>query len=412
MTPLTCTPLADWHREHGARMTSFAGWNMPLHFSSGILQEHLGVRKFGGLFDISHMGRFRITGPDAVTFLRRVLTNDAARLELWQAQYTILAQEVGSALDDAYLFRFPDGYCLVVNAANTEQDWHHLKEHAKGLSVALEDITGTTGMLAVQGPRTEELLQKLLTEGQLPPPARNSVSEARLLDIDLRISRTGYTGEPVGFELFLPAEHTLRVWEGLVEAGESLGIRPVGLGARDTLRLEAGLTLFGHELGLAPDGTPIPVFAAPSASVAVNLAPDRGDFIGRRALEAQSAAYRSYRQGTTHPHESLPRLIRPLAILGPGVARQGDEVYWHGQKVGWVTSGTVVPYWVFTGEEANAVPTEKTARRAIALAYLNAEVPQEAFVEVNVRGRTLPARVVRRHGRSDLPPYFRPIIVQ
>ena len=393
-------------------MTGFAGWTMPLHYSSGILQEHLSVRKFGGLFDISHMGRFRITGPDAVPFLRRVLTNDAARLELGQAQYTILAQEDGSALDDAYLFRFPEGYCLVVNAANAEQDWHHLKEHAQGFSVLLEDITGTTGMLAVQGPRSEELLQKVLTQGELPPPVRNRVSQARVLDIDLHISRTGYTGEPVGFELFLPSEQTLRVWERLVETGEALGIRPIGLGARDTLRLEAGLTLFGHELGLAPDGTRIPIFAAPSANVAVNLTADRGDFIGRGALEAQAAAYQSYRQGTVQPRESLPRLIRPLAILGPGVARQGDEVYWNGQRVGWVTSGTVVPYWVFTGQDADAVPTDETGRRAIALGYIDAEVPREAAVEINVRGRALPTRVVRRHGRSDLPPYFRPIIVQ
>lgn len=412
MTSLKCTPLADWHKQHGARMTGFAGWTMPLHYSSGILQEHLSVRKFGGLFDISHMGRFRVTGPDAVPFLRRVLTNDAARLELWQAQYTILAQEDGSALDDAYLFRFPEGYCLVVNAANAEQDWHHLKEHAQGFSVLLEDITGTTGMLAVQGPRSEQLLQKVLTQGELPPPVRNSVSQARVLDIDLRVSRTGYTGEPVGFELFLPSEQTLRVWERLVETGEALGIRPIGLGARDTLRLEAGLTLFGHELGLAPDGTRIPIFAAPSASVAVNLTADRGDFIGRGALEAQAAAYQSYRQGTVQPRESLPRLIRPLAILGPGVARQGDEVYWNGQRVGWVTSGTVVPYWVFTGQDADAVPTDETGRRAIALGYIDAEVPREAAVEINVRGRALPTRVVRRHGRSDLPPYFRPIVVQ
>ncbi|MBC7239564.1 MAG: glycine cleavage system protein T, partial [Chloroflexi bacterium] len=224
------------------------------------------------------------------------------------------------------------------------------------------------------------------------------------------VSRTGYTGEPVGFELFLPSEQTLRVWQRLVATGESLGIRPIGLGARDTLRLEAGLTLFGHELGLAPDGTRIPIFAAPSASVAVNLTADRGDFIGRGALEAQAAAYQSYRQGTVQPRESLPRLIRPLAILGSGVARQGDEVYWNGQRVGWVTSGTVVPYWVFTGQDADAVPTDETGRRAIALGYIDAEIPREATVEVNVRGRALPARVVRRHGRSDLPPYFRPIV--
>ncbi len=412
VTLLKSTPLGDWHKEHGARMTGFAGWSMPLHYSSGILQEHLSVRKFGGLFDISHMGRFRVTGPDAVLFLRSVLTNDAARLELWQAHYTILPREDGSALDDAYLFRFPDGYWLVVNAANAEQDWHHLQEYAQGLSVLLEDMTGTTGMLAVQGPQSEELLKKVLTEGTLPPPVRNTVSQARLEDIDVRISRTGYTGEPVGFELFLPTEDTVRVWERLVEAGESLGIQPVGLGARDTLRLEAGLTLFGHELGLAPNGTPIPIFAAPSASMAVHLTPDRGDFIGRVALEAQAAAYQSYRQGPTQHSESLPRLVRPLAVLGPGIARQGDEVYWNGQRVGWVTSGTVVPYWVFTGQEPDAIPTEETGRRAIALAYINADVPREAAVEINVRGRLLPARVVRRHGRSDLPPYFRPIIVQ
>lgn len=411
VSELKTTPVTFWHKAHGGRMTAFAGWQMPLHFSAGILQEHLTVRRYGGMFDVSHMGRFRVTGPGAVTFLQRVLSSDVAALAPWRAQYTILPREDGSALDDAYLFRFGEEYWLVVNAANTEADWVHLVEESKKFSVTLNNLTADTAMFAVQGPQSESLLQRLLTGGRLPEAGRNALSEADLDGISVKISRTGYTGEPIGFEVFLAAENAASLWQRLIEAGEPLGITAIGLGARDTLRLEAGLTLFGHELGTDPDGRPIPVLAAPSAAVAVSLAADKGEFVGRQAIQWQMEIYQKYRTGEAGPNSVLPRIVRPLAILDPGVARQGDEVYWQGKKVGTVTSGTMVPYWVFDREDELGIPTDVTGRRAIALALIDLDVPKNAAVEVLVRGKHLQAQIVPRHGRADRPPYFRPQVV-
>lgn len=412
MTDLRGTPLTAWHKAHGGKMISFAGWEMPLHYRQGILQEHLTVRRYGGLFDVSHMGRFRIGGRDALSFLQRVLTSDVAALSPGHAQYTILANEDGSALDDAYLFRLENEYWLVVNAANRELDWQRLSEQADGYRVEVEDVTSQVAMIAVQGPQSQALLRELLEAGNLPPPRRNSVSTATLLGMEVTVARTGYTGEPVGFEIFVESHWVENLWQALVDKGGELGVTPVALGARDTLRLEAGLTLFGHELGNDPEGRPIPIFAAPSASIAVSFAEHKKDYLGRKALELQAEAYRAYRAGQPVASDVLPRVVRPLAILDQGIARQGDVVSWQGQMVGWVTSGTMVPYWVFTGEGPEAGPTDQTGRRAIALAYISVTVPKYAIVEVLVRGRSLRAQVVPRHGRSDMSPYFRPIIVQ
>lgn len=412
MTDLKRTPLADWHKQHGAKLTPFAGWEMPLHYQPGILQEHLTVRRFGGLFDVSHMGRFRISGPDTVRFLQYALTSDVSALAPWRAQYTILAKEDGSAIDDAYLFRFGDEYWLVVNAANRDADWEHLNGLAKGYSVHLEDLTADVAMFALQGPGSERLLSGLLEDGCLPDDSRNSLSTAMVAGAAVRLSRTGYTGEPIGFEIFVPSQEAGVLWEALTTAGAALGILPIGLGARDTLRLEAGLTLFGHELGTDRDGQPIPILAAPSANVAVSFAEHKGNFHGRQALESQAKFYRQWREGRPQVNSVLPRLVRPIAILSPGVARQGDAVFWNGKAVGWVTSGTMVPYWVLEERENETCVTDQSARRPIALALIDIDVPKEAEIEVVVRGRALEARIVPRHGLSNRPPYFRSVIVR
>lgn len=411
MTQLRRTPLANWHIEHGAKMTGFAGWEMPLFYKAGILQEHLTVRRYAGLFDISHMGRFRFTGPDVIPFLQHLLTNDAETLGPWQSQYTILATEDGSARDDAYLFRCGDEYWLVVNAANAPADLQYLREMAGGFGVECLDATEELAFFALQGPRSEEILQALLSDGGLPPPVRNAVSPAELAGVRVWLSRTGYTGEPMGFEIFVTADHARSVWERLIEEGTPQGLLPVGLGARDTLRLEAGFPLFGQEAGTDPEGQPIPVFAAPSAAVAVSFAPRKGEFVGRSALLAQAEVYHSWRKGEPIVADVLRRVVRPLAVLDAGVARHGDSVFWQGRPVGWITSGTVIPYWCFPDDDPQASPTEQTGRRAIALAYIDIELPKDVEVAVEVRGRHLAARLVPRHGRGDRPPYFRPILV-
>lgn len=408
------TPLNAWHRAHGAKMMEFGGWDMPVQYETGILQEHLATRKFGGLFDVSHMGRFRIRGKDQVRFLQHVLSNNAEALNPWQAQYTLVPNESGGLIDDAYLYRFEaDDYLLVVNASNAGKDWAHFTRHAGAFAgLAIENQTETLSMIAFQGPLSASVLGGLITEGSLPKPFRNSLSVARARGVPVMIGRTGYTGEPVGFELFVPAERSEAVWSALYEAGRGRGVVAVGLGARDTLRLEAALPLYGHEFGTDPEGKEIPAFSFPLTRVAVSFSSRKGEFEGRAALWQQCDEARKLRDGRCARSDVLPRLTMPVALLDKGVARQGYEVLAGERRVGFVTSGTVTPYWRFEGEGATMRITDQGEQRPIALAYLDAGICPGQVVDVMMRGRRLKAEVVRWHGRSEAPPYFRPIPAQ
>ncbi len=389
------TPFYANHRAAQARMVDFAGWSMPIQYPAGILAEHLATRKACGLFDVSHMGRFGIRGAGALPFLRHVLTNDVAALPLGCSHYTILSDEAGGAIDDAYLYRFVDHeYLLVVNAANKDKDWAHLEEHADGFAdVVMEDLTPRYAMLAVQGPASEAILNGLVEDGALPEPGRNHLSRARLCDAEVRVARTGYTGEPVCFELFLPTDAGEGIWDALV----SRGAEPVGLGARDTLRLEAGLPLYGHEFGIDPEGRPIPILACPAARFAVCLDESRGDFVGRAALARQMRALDGFRRGDRSGLEVLPRRIRPLTLLGRGVARAGDAVVRDERVVGYVTSGTMVPYWHYRREGAQVVLQETHGLRAVALALIDSRMGPDERVHVRVRNRLIEAMIVRRN---------------
>ena len=402
------TVLNAWHRAHGAKMVEFAGWDMPVQYEAGILQEHLATRKFGGLFDVSHMGRFRIKGREQVAFLQQVFSNNAESLEPWQAQYTLVPNENGGVVDDAYLYRFGESdYLLVVNASNREKDWAHFQKHAKRFpGVTLEDHTERTAMIAFQGALSGRILASLLEEGALPT-VRNDLSQVRLLGTSILVGRTGYTGEPVGFELFVPADKGEQIWSGLYEAGKDQGVLPVGLGARDTLRVEANMPLYGHEFGADPDGREFPTFSFPLVGIAMSFSERKGEFVGRRSLAAQFEQVKRLREGYSEHSDILPQHTRCVALLDKGIARQGDEVRIGGRKVGVITSGTMVPYWLFEGEGSTMKITDRTDRRAIALAYVDARLDPEEEVEVLVRGRPLRAQIVRWHGRSDAPPYFR-----
>lgn len=361
-------------------MVDFSGWSLPLNYPSGIISEHLGCRKFGALFDISHMGRFLIKGPGALALLRQVLTNDAARLEPGLAQYTLFSDENGRPLDDAYLYQFkPREYLLVVNAANREQDWKILA-HFPGSTVELQDLTFDLAMLAVQGPKSEILLHSLLKEG-LPPVERSGTAVASWQGIEVLIARTGYTGEPLGFELFLPIGRTEAFWLSLVEAGAPLGIISGGLGARDTLRLEAGLPLYGHELTRER-----PILSLPLARRGIDLDPERGDFQGREALSAQM------KDLTSRASELVPRLIRAVATEDKGMMRQGSQVLVGENEVGELTSGTMVPAWRFEGHK----PGEESFTRAIGLAYLDRRLVPEEKVVIQYRNRALQGRIVKK----------------
>ena len=385
-------------------MVEFAGWQMPIQYTEGIIAEHLTTRKAGGLFDVSHMGRFRLTGAGAPGFLRRVLTNDCDKLAVGRAHYTILANEAGGAIDDAFLYRpAADEFLLVVNASNKDKDWAHLQEQAAGFSdVALADVSDEVAMLALQGPESDTILQSIVTEGSLPQAKRNAVGNVKIGDAEVCVARTGYTGEPVCFELFIPAVSASEVWDGLMQAGAS----PVGLGARDTLRLEAGLPLYGHELGVGPDGE-IPIYAIPQARFAVSLDDAGRDFIGREAIEAQVQAKERYKGGDFSDIAALPKVVRQMRLVDKGIARDGAVVYYQDRPVGWVTSGTMVPYWELKDEHGQAeldrgtqwkdVFTGIHLQRAVGLCMIAPDVGVGAEVEVEVRGRRLKAIIVERN---------------
>jgi aminomethyltransferase len=405
------TVLNEWHRSREANMTDFGGWDMPLHYRTGIIREHLATRRFGGLFDVSHMGRFRIRGRGAVPFLQHVLSNNAEALEPCQAQYTLVADERGGLIDDTYLYRLAEeDFLLVVNGSNREKDWDHFQGQAGGFEdLSIEDQSASIAMIAFQGPLAGRVLEGLIEGGLLPEPMRNRLSEVVVLGTRMWAARTGYTGEPVGFELFPPSEKSVELWSRLLEAGEPLGILPAGLGARDTLRLEAGMPLYGNEFGTDPEGRAFPAFSFPLASAAVSFSPRKGEYLGKRPLLAQFRQVQKLMTGLFEPNDILPRRTVPLALLDRGVARHGDEVFLEEKRIGWVTSGTVVPYWEFEGEGVEATITGDEGRRAIALACLDARLLPEQQVDVVVRGRRIRAQIVRWHGRSDAPPYFRPI---
>ena len=247
MTELHKTVLYDHHVGLGGQMVEFAGWEMPLHYAPGIVREHLATRKTSGLFDVSHMGRFIIRGNNALPFLQHVLSNNAAALEVEEGQYTLIPNDHGGALDDAYLYRFvEDEYLLVVNASNREKNWDHFQTNLKKFDqVELIDRTTELAMLSLQGPLSKDILGALITGGNLPEPLRNGLSTVEVNGARVMIARTGYTGEPICFELFVENNDTPMIWDILLKRGA----HPIGLGARDTLRLEAALPLYGHEMG-------------------------------------------------------------------------------------------------------------------------------------------------------------------
>lgn len=412
------TPLYEEHLKLGAKMVEFVGWEMPLNYPSGILAEHLATRKFGGLFDISHMGRLLISGQDALPFMQYVLTNNAAALEPGQSQYTIIPNESGGAVDDAYLYRIDEKeYILVVNAANMEKDWAWLQKHRqKFTKLILEDHTASIAMLSLQGPRTKAVLEAILGDvGKLPEPRRNRLAITEMFGARVPIARTGYTGEPICFELFPPVEIAVHLWNKLLEIGSQEGIVPIGLGARDTLRLEAGLPLYGHELGNDVEEKEIPLFALPAARFAVSFNITKGEFIGREALMRQFQEIKLRREDQLNiPKERLlvPKTIVPMSIFGGGVPRAGYPVYVDENPVGNVTSGTIIPYWDTEDTGAKAKPGTESCRRAICLAYLDADLREDQGTKVVIRDKTAEAIIVRRHIGSEAAPYARPLLVK
>ena len=410
MTALRRTALFDTHVASGAEMVDFGGWQMPMQYPEGIVGEHLSTRKLAGVFDVSHMGRFVVRGSGAEAFLQHVLSNNARALDIRQtgAQYTMIPNETGGAVDDAFLYRFEeDEFLLVVNAANREKDLAHLTTYLEGFrDVELTDRTGDIVMIALQGPMSREILAAVMDTGVMPEPVRNAVSTVTIAGARVRVARTGYTGEPLCFELFVARDRGADLWALLVDKGA----HPVGLGARDTLRLEAGLPLYGHELGLDPDGAQIPIMACPLARFAVSFSPLKGDYVGRRALSVQFEALKKIMRRDYSSRADLPRYIYPVAVAGKGIARAGAVVYKGDERIGYMTSGTRVPLWAVEGEGLDSVQTDERRLRSIGLAYLDSDILTGDGVGIEIRGKMVDGVVVDYHMKSDAPPCARPIL--
>ena len=401
------TALNDRHVKLGANMVEFAGWEMPLHYETGIVQEHLITRQDAGLFDISHMGRFTVRGKGALEFLQHVLSNNAAALEEEESQYTMIPNENGGIIDDAYLYRFvPDEYILVVNASNREKDFAHLEALRKEFDeVELTDRTKELAMLSLQGPKTKDIMLDMISGGGLPEPLRNCLSTVQINGSQVLVSRTGYTGEPICFELFIKREDVGMIWDTLL----GKGVRPIGLGARDTLRLEAVLPLYGHELGLDPAGQEIPAYASMLARFSVSLSPLKGAFIGRPALTKQYEAFKRIVGRDYSLMADLPRIIQPIALIDKGIARAEAKVFRGDKHVGYVTSGTMVPLWQSEGVGLSTRQSEDKGRRAIGLALLDSDLVEGDEVEIEIRGKRARAVIVPYHMRAEAPPHAWPI---
>ena len=387
------TPLYDAHVAAGATMVDFGGWDMPIQYPAGIITEHLYDRKHCGIFDVSHMGRLIVEGPQRVAFLQKILSSNVAKLVPGRAQYCIIPTETGGAVDDAYLYMFEeDRYMLIVNASNTDKDLAHFAKYLPDYDCTVTNITDTYSSIAVQGPDAEKILKVLTGGKEITGPKKNDLGEVDMEGHTVRASRTGYTGDPIGWELFIDAKDVTWLWHRLIE----LGAAPTGLGARDTLRLEAGLPLYGHEMGADASGAEMPVFAVSLARFAVSFAEEKGDFIARALLLAQKET------GTA-------KKVVPIALMDRGVMRAGMDIYQGDRHIGWVTSGTMVPYYCFD-EAGNILDT--TGKRSIGFAYIDSTVTAEDTVHIDVRGRKLKAKLVSKHMLQNEPPYGKAVLAE
>ncbi|MDR0357319.1 MAG: glycine cleavage system protein T, partial [Clostridiales Family XIII bacterium] len=315
--------------------------------------------------------------------------------------------ETGGAVDDAYLYRFvADEYLLVVNAANAEKDWTHLIREIARFDAKIVDETEEIGMISLQGPESKRMLLSLTDAPFLTEPLKNALNTVVLDGKEARIAKTGYTGEAIGYELFLKAEETAELWRRLIE----IGATPAGLGARDTLRLEAGLPLYGHELGADIDGNDIPVYAVPLAKFAVSFSETKGDYIGRAQLLKQFRAFERIFTGKFDDMSDLPRMIKPFAMIGKGIPRAGNRIEKDGETIGYVTSGSVVPYYLTSGEGLDTVYTDETSKRFIGLAMVRSDLLPDDKMNVEIRGKGEEAVVVKYHLLSGDPPFARAII--
>lgn len=351
------TPLYQWHVDHGAKMTAFAGWEMPLHYGS-ILAEHKATRSAAGIFDLCHMARIRLQGEEREAFLDSLLPLSITRLRNGQVGYSFFCEERGGVIDDVTLYRADDFTMIVANGINRNAVLEWLEKHKGQHKVAIEDATESLGMIAIQGPLAQSILQSLTTQDLQQIPYYHfglfPVAGSRAL-----VSRTGYTGED-GFEVYCGRMYLAALWERLIEAGRSPGLMPVGLGARDLLRLEAGMPLYGHELSLMT--TPL------EAGLEKFVDFEKRQFIGKRSLMHSSST------------EFSRRLIG-FAMMDSSIPRAEASIHFNELPIGVVTSGAFSP----------------TLGRGIGMGYIDAiKADPGTLISIDIRGKTHPAQIVKR----------------
>lgn len=355
------TPLNSVHRTMGGRMVDFGGWDMPVQYPAGTIEEHLRTRNHAGLFDVSHMGEIDVRGAEAIALVNYLASNDASKLIDGQAQYSALTTPDGTVVDDLLVYRFAaDHLLLVVNAGTTEKDWEWITSHRNEQTAELKNVSSDYCQLALQGPDALGILQQL-TDVALAEIKYYHFTEGQVDGVPAIVSRTGYTGED-GFEVYAAADKAERIWNKLLDAGDygsDTGVLPCGLAARNTLRLEAGMALYGHEID---ESTTLL-----EANLGWICKLSKGDFIGREVLAKQKEA-------------GVRRRLVGFEVTERGIARDGQEVVVNGERMGKVTSGSPAPY----------------LKKNIGMAYLPTESATDGRqIQIDVRGKLVGAEIVK-----------------
>lgn len=357
MSNLKRTPLFDEYKKYGGKTIDFGGWELPVQFSS-IKEEHLAVRNEAGLFDVSHMGEIFVEGTDALQYLQKILTNDISKLKIGGAQYNFMCYENGGVVDDLIIYYLEENrYLLCVNAANIEKDFNWMKQFVFG-DVNVTNKSDEYAQIALQGPRSEEILQPLtnIDLSQIKP--FKFQDQVEIKGYKVLLSRTGYTGED-GFELYGTPEAIVALWNILLEEGKVKGLVPAGLGARDTLRFESGLPLYGQEL--SENITPLEA----GFQFAVKLDKE-SDFNGKEALIKQK-------------EQGIPRKLVGVEMIDKGIPRHGYKVFKDGKEIGEITTGTQIP----------------STKRNVGWALIDTNFAEiDTNVQIEIRNKLLNAKVV------------------
>lgn len=354
------TPLYDCHVELKGKMVSFAGYLLPVQYEQGLVKEHLAVRNEVGIFDVSHMGEILVEGEDSLSYIQKLVTNDCSKMYDGQVKYSPICNEEGGVIDDLLIYKYNNNkYMLVINAANREKDFKWMKANEFG-NMTLSDVSDDIALIAVQGPKSKQVLLKLMDEEFLPKKYYSFKDKVNIAGCEAMVSKTGYTGE-LGYEIYCKSLDAKTIWNELLEKGKDEAIVPCGLGCRDTLRLEAGMPLYGNEL--SDSITPL------EAGLAFTVKMDKDNFIGKEAILNKGESNK-VRVG--------------IKITGRGIAREDCKVFYNDNEIGQTTSGTHLPYVDYAG----------------AMAYVDKEYSSPGTkVLIQVRKRNVEGEIV------DLPFY-------